>query len=93
MSPSSLSLGVHRPRLLPEATLSIPNDSPTAHVLTFRGAADVSRGTGIGRALGILGKGILPRPVKVVCQILGIATDLFVLEVTGVVCVGAQAVG
>lgn len=56
------------------------------HVLTFRGATDVSRGTGVGRALGVLGKSILPRPVKVVSQILGVPADLLILKVTGVVC-------
>lgn len=56
------------------------------HPLTFRGATDVSRGPSIRRALGVLGKSILPRPVKVVCQILGVAADFLILKVTGVVC-------
>lgn len=89
--PISLTLGVYRPRLLPEATSLFPT---TGHALTFGGATDVRRWPSIGRALGILGKRILPCPVEVVCQILGVSADFLILKVTGIVCVGrAQGVG
>lgn len=89
--PTSLTLGVYRPRLLPEATSLFPT---TGHALTFGGATDVRRWPSIGRALGILGKRILPCPVEVVCQILGVSADFLILKVTGIVCVGrAQGVG
>lgn len=90
VSPTSLRLRVYRPRLFPETT---PLFLTTGHALTFRGTTDVSRGSSIGRALGVLGKSILPRPVKVVCQILGVATDFLILEVTGIVCVEGTGSG
>lgn len=55
--------------------------------LTLRGATYVSGGTRVGGAFGVLGEGILPGPVKVVCQVLGVATDLLILKVAGVVCI------
>ena len=57
-----------------------------SHLLTLRGATYVSGGTSVGGALGVLGEGILPGPVKIVCQVLGVATDLLILKVAGVVC-------
>lgn len=83
-------LGVHRPRLPPRGHALFHT---TDRVLTFRGATDVSRGTGIGRTLGVLGKSILPRPVKVVCQVLSVTADLLILKVTGIVCMEAQGTG
>lgn len=89
MSPSTLG-GAHRSRLPPrDHALFYTTD----RILTFRGATDVSRGTSIGRALGVLGKSVLSRPVKVVCQVLSVTTDLLILKVAGIVCMEAQGTG
>lgn len=61
------------------------------HVLTLRGPTDVSGGTSVGGPLWVLGESVLPCPVKVVCRVLGIATDLLILKVAGVICM--QGVG
>ena len=80
---SPLRLGLPGTRPLPEAVLCSEQQaisSPSGVPLMSVG------GTSVGGALGVLGEGILPGPVKIVCQVLGVATDLLILKVAGVVC-------
>lgn len=53
---------------------------------TLRRTADVRGGPRVDGALGVLGQGILPGPVKVVQLVLHEATDLLVLKAAGVIC-------
>lgn len=55
-------------------------------VPTLRRTADVRRGSCVDGALGVLGQGVLPRPVEVVHLVLHEATDLLVLKAAGVIC-------
>lgn len=53
---------------------------------TLRRTADVRGGPCVDGALGVLGQGILPGPVKVVHLVLHEAADLLVLKAAGVIC-------
>lgn len=55
-------------------------------VPTLRRTADVRGGPCVDGALGVLGQGILPGPVKVVHLVLHEAADLLVLKAAGVIC-------
>lgn len=55
-------------------------------VPTLGRTADVRGGPRVHGALGVLGQGVLPGPVKVVHLVLHEATDLLVLEAAGVIC-------
>lgn len=55
-------------------------------VPTLRRTADVCGGPGVDGALGVLGQGVLPGPVKIVHLVLHEAADLLVLEAAGVIC-------
>lgn len=53
---------------------------------TLRRTADVRGRPRVDGALGVLGQGVLPRPVEVVHLVLHKATDLLVLKAAGVIC-------
>lgn len=63
-----------------------PSQKKPRSVPTLRRTADVRGGPRVDGALGVLGQGILPRPVEVVHLVLHEATDLLVLEAAGVIC-------
>ena len=63
-----------------------PNQKKPRRVPTLRCTADVRGGPCVDGALGVLGQGVLPGPVKVVHLVLHEATDLLVLKAAGVIC-------
>lgn len=64
----------------------LPSQKKPRVVPTLGRTADVRGGPRVDGALGVLGQGVLPRPVKVVHLVLHEAADLLVLKAAGVVC-------
>lgn len=70
----------------PRAIGLLTSQKKPRRVPTLRRTTDVRGGPRVDGALGILGQGILPGPVKVVHLVLHEATDLFILKAAGVIC-------
>lgn len=64
----------------------LPSQKKPRLVPTLWRTADVRGGPRVDGALGVLGQGVLPGPVKVVHLVLHEATDLLVLKAAGVIC-------
>lgn len=64
----------------------LPSQKKSRVVPTLRRPTDVCGGPCVDGALGVLGQGVLPGPVKVVHLVLHEATDLLVLKAAGVIC-------